>query len=193
MQDVRGDRSYHRLRRGWNLLTAAVFGFAVLWSPTLLDIKLQNAFKANMLLGILVLGFLGSLLAASGSVAGAFRRTCLLLACNFPLLLNYDVWRSRWGATPWVTLLFALWLADRTLRREMGIAPLGPAVPPGCLAVFVIVPFLWPALVFFGTVGLTIYLLVAYPQLLAALPRPQKRESHLTDSANDAIDAITRT
>ena len=189
MQDVRGDRSYHRLRRGWNLLTAAVFGFAVLWSPTLLDIKLQNAFKANMLLGILVLGFLGSLLAASGSVAGAFRRTCLLLACNFPLLLNYDVWRSRWGATPWVTLLFALWLADRTLRREMGIVPLGPAVPPGSLAVFVIVPFLWPALV----VGPTIYLLVAYPQLLAALPRPQKRESHLTDSANDAIDAITRT
>jgi len=194
MPDVRGYRAYHRLRRGWNLLTSAVIGFSIVWSPALLDIKLQPAFKANMLLGSLVLGFLGALLAASGSLAGPFRRTCLMLAGNFILLMSWDLWNSSWWAAPWVTLLLGLWFANRTLRDEMGVAALGPSIPPGCLAVFVVVPFLWPALAFFGTVGLTLslYLLLAYPQLLVTLPRPRELESQLTDPADAALNALTR-
>lgn len=192
MQDVRGIRAYHRLRRGWSLLTAAVIGFAIVWSPTLLDIKLQTAFKANLLRGSLVLGLLGALLAASGSTAGAFRRTCLVLAGNVVLLFSWDLWQSAWGAAPWVTLLLGLWFANRTLRNEMGIPACGPSLPPGCLAGFILVPFLWPALAFFGTVGLTLYLLIAYPQLLVTLPRARELESQLSDPADQAFDALTR-
>ncbi|MBS2038096.1 hypothetical protein JST97_24130 [bacterium] len=190
MSDVYGYQAYHRLRRGWKLLSLALFGLAS--AALLLSQHGCQATGNVVLLAGLAFGAWGGLLAASGTSAGWFRKNCLIVALNFVCLLLVSGSTSWLWGFPWLSLLGGLWLADRGLRSEIGMSR-GPwLVPPGCIMVFLLLPFFWPVALFFATLCLSIYLVFTYCFLAGAMPRAEDLTSQLDDPHFQAMDAITR-
>lgn len=191
MQDVYGYHAYLRLRRGWKLLALALFGIVCSCLLPGRHSSHPQLGEASLILS-LGCGAWGSLLAASGLLAGRFRRICLLVAANFVcLLLAQGSTTWLWG-TPWLSLLTGLWMADRGLRLEMGMCRRAWLVPPGFLLGFILLPFFWPVVIFFFTVCLCIYLVFAYCFLSGAMPKADELLSQLDDPYLQAMAPITR-
>lgn len=184
MRDVRGYRAYKRLRGGWNLIAIALIGIAS--SPFAFALV---AAARVWLLGSLVLGLVGALLAVSGPLGGAFRWICLGLACNFGMLLGW----SGGNSMAWLLLLPILLAGDRRIRSEMGLGRGLALTPPGCHLCLLVLPFVWPMALALGSLFLGIYLLVSYPLAAAALPKARDLADQLEDDpVDEAMAALTR-
>lgn len=191
MRDVRGYRAYQRLRHGWRLLSVALLGLAL---APLLECYVATVPMSHVCMSAsLGLGLAGSLLTASGSLGGWFRRVCLFVACNFGALLACKGLIAAWGGFPWLTLLLALLVGDRLLRRELGLASGITLVPPGCLLGLLVAPFFWPVVLALGSVLLFLYLVFAYVYVAGAIPRPEDLADQLNDPDEYALNALTRT
>lgn len=188
MRDVRAYRAYQRLKLGWRLLSLVLFGLAV--SPMVEGLLPAAAVGYRLMLGSLILGLLGSGLAAAGPLGGLFRWISLFLLGNFALLAFGDAQQAPWG---WLTLLLALFAGDRCLRREIGLASGMNFLPPGCLLGFLLVPFVWPLVMAIGGVFLFGYLVFAYAYVAGALPRPESLLEPSEEAADQAMAALTRT
>lgn len=190
MWDVRGYRAYQRLRRGWKLLSLALFGLGA--APLVLGYA-PSAFAGNtLLLASLGLAMWGSLLTATGPLGGWFRGICLSIGCNCSLLVACEAQGANWSGVPWISFLLLLLAGDRCLRREMGLTKGLNLLPPGCLLGLLIAPFLWPVVMVLGTVMLFLYLVFAYTYVAGALPRPRDLVEQLDGPFEQAMSPLTR-